>query len=252
MSIEKFKEAVYNKNVQGAVSAIKGLKDPNKTYEILDGDTPILYAAQFDFSEILGPLLDLGLNPNVWNGMGWSPLHYAVCHQDLDAYTTLVEAGASITQLGHPKAPLLPIAISKGDMEFCQRLLEAGVDVNEVDYYGNTPIVYAAGVDNPEMWEMLISAGADIDAVSSKVLHAAARDGNIRTCEYLIEYGIDVNGKSDEGFTPLHHAAVKDLPEVCKFLREVGADLTAQTDKGYTPIDLAKQRMYKSVIEVLK
>ena len=52
---------------------------------------------------------------------------------------------------------------------------------------------------------------------------------------------MDVNAKSDEGWTALHEAAFEGRKEIVELLISNGADVNAKGESGRTPLDLATQ-----------
>jgi len=79
---------------------------------------------------------------------------------------------------------------------------------------------------------------------SPKKLIKAAKKGNLELVNSLIESGIDVNSRNEEGWTPLICASFKSKYEehtdLIKLLLEKGADLNAKTVKyGSTALMLA-------------
>jgi len=70
-------------------------------------------------------------------------------------------------------------------------------------------------------------------------LVSAARTGHLNAIQQLLDFGVDINGQSDIGMTPLHAAAYAGLSETCAYLVEHGASLIP-VDVGYpTPLHLA-------------
>ncbi|MGB0175844.1 MAG: ankyrin repeat domain-containing protein, partial [Owenweeksia sp.] len=58
----------------------------------------------------------------------------------------------------------------------------------------------------------------------------------------LIEKGIDINLKNDEGYTALHIAAMRaGNPEILEQLVRAGADKTVTTEFGESAYDLASE-----------
>ena len=55
-------------------------------------------------------------------------------------------------------------------------------------------------------------------------LHQAATSGELNKCHELIEYGADMNAKTN-GWTPLHRATNCGYLEVCEVLIKYGADV---------------------------
>jgi hypothetical protein len=66
----------------------------------------------------------------------------------------------------------------------------------------------------------------------------AARDGNIEAVKQAIADGADVNAK-DDGWTPLHIAALNGRKEIAELLIVEGAEVNAKDDGDETPLDFA-------------
>jgi len=60
---------------------------------------------------------------------------------------------------------------------------------------------------------------------------------------YLIEQGIDINATDPDGWNALHNVCARydneNLPAVIMLLRECNIDLEAKTNEGYTALYLA-------------
>ena len=74
-------------------------------------------------------------------------------------------------------------------------------------------------------------------------LFDAGRDGDveaaIRAIEEGLEEGADINGKNEDGRTPLHIACAHGHVNVVRLLLESGADPNARDNGGETPFDHA-------------
>jgi ankyrin repeat protein len=68
-----------------------------------------------------------------------------------------------------------------------------------------------------------ISPARYVDSNGDHLLHIAARIGDLRTVDLLINAGMDVNLVGDMGCTALHYAKLKKHPEVAEFLISNGA-----------------------------
>jgi hypothetical protein len=66
----------------------------------------------------------------------------------------------------------------------------------------------------------------------------AARDGNIEAIKQHLDAGADVNAK-DDGWTPLHIAALNGRKEVAELLIANDADVNAKDVANETPLDFA-------------
>src|SRR5580692_13058221 len=91
-------------------------------------------------------------------------------------------------------------------------------------------------------------------ASTSKVeeLHRAARAGDLKHVEALIETGTPVNGRDSLGGTALHDAAWAGEVEIVEYLIRAGADVNARHSEGQsTPLDYAVVMNRVEVVEIL-
>lgn len=66
--------------------------------------------------------------------------------------------------------------------------------------------------------------------------------GSFTTVEWMINKGVELKFKDDEGFTPLHSCINRTLPgkyEILDLLISAGADVNAYGVNDYTPLHLA-------------
>ena len=82
-------------------------------------------------------------------------------------------------------------------------------------------------------------------------LCAAISKGDIEAIEKLIEYGADVNEKSN-GMTPLMFAARYNKVEIMKFLVSKGAKINEKDSKGFTALRYAEQSNAFEAVQFLK
>jgi predicted Fe-Mo cluster-binding NifX family protein len=88
-------------------------------------------------------------------------------------------------------------------------------------------------------------------------LHKAAKDGDRNAIKELIESGENINNVYyQNGFTPLHYAALNQNLNVVQFLINTGVDVTITDQSGRTARDLLPshglQLRYDSMIEALQ
>ena len=84
------------------------------------------------------------------------------------------------------------------------------------------------------------AAGAEYGEGFAGNSHRHAPDSWLPAVKYLVEeLGMDVNGRDDGGYTPLHHAAARGDNEVILYLVSKGADVKAVSRRGQTTADMA-------------
>lgn len=84
-------------------------------------------------------------------------------------------------------------------------------------------------------------------------LHEAAKSGNIREVEKLINEGENVDVKDSLAYTPLHLACIKGNLEIVELLVSKGADINARNDPrmGDTPLTLATEKGHWQIVKFL-
>ncbi|MDO8683286.1 MAG: ankyrin repeat domain-containing protein [Armatimonadota bacterium] len=125
-------------------------------------------------------------------------------------------------------------AVSHDMKDVVRLLLSKGADLEAKDKDGGTPLFSAS---NKEMAQLLISKGANINAKSGTngrtALHST---GDIGVAEALIEAGLSVDVKDNNGVTPLFQAVYWNRREIVELLLSKGADVNAKAKDGQAPL----------------
>ena len=70
-------------------------------------------------------------------------------------------------------------------------------------------------------------------------IHHAVKSGNLNRVKTLLNQGVPVNSRNEDGYTPLHFAAYSGRVNVVQELLRRGAHLNPRSLYGYTPLHLA-------------
>ncbi|WP_078544924.1 ankyrin repeat domain-containing protein [Litchfieldia alkalitelluris] len=155
-------------------------------------------------------------------------------------------------------------AAKENDFVRLKQLLEENPNLaNTENSDGLAPLGFAAHYGNADVVKVLIDYGANINAIShSKIsyipsntaLHAAiAGERNIEVIKLLLTNGADTTIFDSNGHTALHSAAFHDdNVEVLKLLLNHGVEVNAKLDDGVTALELAVEKGYERVVEVLR
>ena len=101
------------------------------------------------------------------------------------------------------------------------------------------------------MVALLLSHGADINQTDNDgwtPLHQAAVKGREAVVTVLLSFGANVNQAKNDGFVPLHFAAFNGHEAVVAALLDKGADADHAGISGQKPIDLAKTQKIKEML----
>ena len=83
-------------------------------------------------------------------------------------------------------------------------------------------------------------------------MHQAADNGQYEIAEIILSHKGDPNVQTEEGDTPLHHAAFRGDRKMCKILLDSGADPnTANKTLGRTPLPYAVDYNHMNIVKLL-
>jgi len=141
------------------------------------------------------------------------------------------------------KTPL-HAAVGAESIEIVEFLVSKNADVNAEDVEKKTPLHWATIYnDNIEVAKLLVSKGANVNAQNKygyTPLHNVIERKNIELFRFLVLEGkADVNAKDSDGSTPLHSAVMKNNVDFAKILISAGANTNVKNNRGSTPLDLA-------------
>lgn len=165
---------------------------------------------------------------NARDAYGRTPLHVAAHARQADAIRALAKAGADLNALESDRYGAVTIAAVADDEATLRVLLQLGASAKQVtSRYDGTALIAAAHLGHDGVVRQLIAAGAPLDHVNN--LHWTA----------LIESIVLGNGG------PRHQATLKAL-------LQAGASHALTDRQGNTPLQLARQRGYAEMVQMLE
>lgn len=185
-------------------------------------------------------LINLGVNVNLADKDGETPLHLAVKNGSLELVKMLIAAGADVNFCNNAKHSPLYIASGYEHFEIVKVLLSSGALVNQP--YGEqkgTPLQRAASRGYSNIVRELIEFGADVSIennVKNTALHYAAVSGKIDIIKQLIAAGEDINHRGYDNSSALVMAIKNKCFDAAKFLMEAGADVNLRNQHSDSPL----------------
>lgn len=167
----------------------------------------------------------------------FNPMEYAAFFQQTEVLRLIMQHKESITGYQTCLDKAFGASISSGNMEVIRLLIDAGADINaECGFcYGQSAIQIALEYSNFELVEELMKHGANLQVSSDMgrtLLHGVAHSDNILLAGKLIDSGLDVNVKDEDGATPILFAASNGKFEMFKLFEEYEAELLVVENNG--------------------
>lgn len=149
-------------------------------------------------------------------------------------------------------------ACAVGLTEQVQFMLEQKPEViNELSSHGFYPLGIAAHFGQEEIVRILLLQHANPNAASKNgyqvfPIHSALSGQHDRIVKQLIEAGAEVNVLQSSRTSPLHLAAQQGNIDLIIVLLEHGADISVRNEFGQTAADLASEKGFHEIAEILK
>ena len=176
-------------------------------------------AAATGASKLLGALLARGLDPNVRDAGGRTPLHAALEH-------------------GGDALPLVRLLVAHG------------ADPEAADVNGETPYGLGIGHGDVERWLSWHVWPLPGRPLRAEDLPAAAAAGDLQAIDRLLELGFGIDTRDAQGATALLRAAGAGQADVATHLLDAGADPATAASSGVTPLAAAVNARRDAVVAV--
>lgn len=155
-----------------------------------NGDTLLIYAIERRCNSIAEELINLGIDVNIKNSIGWSALFYAVIDDNYSMVNTLLSHGAKPDIKSILEETPLHLAIKRRRLiDIIEMLIEKHDDVDVTDMEGNTPLIWSCMCNDATVSTLLLKKGADPNRRNQYGIYplVLTPDGQIRTL--LLSYG---------------------------------------------------------------
>ncbi|XP_041027245.1 protein VAPYRIN-like [Juglans microcarpa x Juglans regia] len=250
--------------------------EPDVEAQSRSGSSPLESAAASGETLIVELLLAHRANTERLETSTWGPIHLAAVGGHTEVLRLLLLKGANVDALTKHGNTALHLAVEERRRD-CARLLLANwarPDVRNTEE-ADTPLHIAAGIGDEQMVKLLLQKGANKD-IRNRVgktaydvavdyghnrlfdalklgdsLCVAARKGEVRTIQRLLENGAVINGRDQHGWTALHRASFKGKIDAVRALLEKGISIDAKDEDGYTALHCAVESGQTEVIELI-
>ncbi|MBA0668648.1 hypothetical protein Goklo_001538 [Gossypium klotzschianum] len=232
--------------------------EPDIEFQSRYGLTPLEAASGCGEELIVELLLAHKASPDRFENSSRGPIHLATSGGYFEVLRLPLLKGANIDALtkdGNTALHLsvenrrrdctpLHVAAGLGDEQMVKLLLQKGVNKDIRDKTGKTAYDVATEHGHMKLFDAL-KLGDN--------LCLAARKGEVRAIQrlILIDKGIDIDSRDEDGYTALHCAVESGHAEVVELLVKKGADVESRTNKGVKPLQIADSLHYVGISRIL-
>eukprot|EP00953_Heterococcus_sp_UTEX-ZZ885_P023551 12933-Heterococcus_DN1.PRE.4 len=215
-------------------------------------------------------LLQHGVAVNAAHRLGFTALHIACEHSSSSSSsrdeTTMIELllanGADVSKCNTSGSTALNYAAGNGHLEYAKVLIAAGADVNHSNSNGLTALHVAITKNHAAVVQLLLEHCATTAVSSAATIVYSDGDSNtvtplmlcttVDTVKVVLAAGADVHVTNMIGDNCLHTAVRHNLPvPVICLLIKAGVDLHALNDYNETAADIAHEKNYKFIEQLL-
>ena len=215
------------------------------------GKTPLMSAAQNANNEAIEDLLKLGADINQQDSIGFTALHYSVLgYKDSpETIKLLLKNHANINHTSNDGVTALMLAAFYGLAESVKLLLQNGADPNLQDSSLGTVLTHAESSKQYEIIQLLLQSGNKSKDLSIDLLHSIidASQNKHRYSGAMLENDIRGGITGNIMFVPIME---NDLENVNKLISE-GGDVNLSIRNGITPLMFAAIHDCPSIISAL-
>ena len=230
---------------QGDARMVRALLDRGVDPNLPDADgrTPLFHAVLSD-ENCVNALLEKGANPNARDRQGQSVISAATRRGNDTIVALLVEAGADA-----PNVALVD-GIRTTDLEAVKEALLEGADPNALDTNGQPALILSIVAPETEqrtaIFRLLLDKGAKPNVPDSvngfTPLINAASSGSLALVQELLARGADPAQRDNEGNSPLMFGGGEEVDAIIRLLIARGADVRAKNRNGRTALhDIAQK-----------
>lgn len=246
---------------------------------VLSRWSPLHVAVSSGRADAVAKLLARGMEPNVVDASGMSPLFCASANGHVAAARALLRngAGASSLRLGKGGYTPLLMACKNGHTDVVSALLDEGAAIDETlgaefradastaAYIHDVPVRMFGTPGATALWtascsgheavvRKLLQRGATVDKADvngETPLWCSSWAGHPHIVRLLLSHGAAVDARNAGAKTPLWIASAKGHLEVVRLLLDGGAAVNAANSNGVTPLWIACQEGQEGVAREL-
>jgi ankyrin repeat protein len=193
----------------------------------------------------------LGLEADIVNWEGQSPLHYAVTRGNPAVIDFFTERGVNIDQVDNEGNTAFMNSVL-GNIENMQKLLPMVKNISQVNHKGHSALSNTILYAKKDAFDFLVENGADLAVLDQKkhdlisLSFQSYSESRKENFEYIIESlvaeGIKANTSNVEGNTLMHYAVEKNSPYLIQKAIDLNVDINIKNELGLSALHLAAMK----------
>ena len=202
-----------------------------------------------------------GVNPNVKNNDGKTPLHgIAFRTEDFAIFEYFINKGVDVNQADKNGNTAFINAVNGNNNDIVKNLLPMVKNINHTNADGYSALTYAVRRNNGELFNFLLSNNASLNIVDKKgnnlTYHAfdSFDEDNKNIFESQLATfqanQVDFKGKQSGGNTLLHLSVEKGLGYLIDKAIQLGVDVDQKNSDGLSPLHVAAMKAKNSEVLV--
>ncbi len=219
------------------------------------GGNAILLATQgsragYNSLEFFKYLESLGINPNITNKDGKTPLHnLARGNKDIATFNYFLNKGVNPNQVDENGNTPLLITASRNTLEIVQLLSEKTTNINHTNEKGHSALTYAVEQNSEAIVDYLIKNKADIHVKDNKEnslayylvksYHPKKSEDFNKKMQLLANNGLKLTQLQADKNNLFHIAVEKNSVDLLQKINTLKLDINAKNSDGLTPLHLA-------------
>ena len=185
-------------------------------------------------------------------------IHNAIFYNQIELVRILVKNEENAKEKIDDKRKCAPLlhAVAHNRIDIVKLLVESNVNIHATNRVGANAVHYSVLLKDSAIMEYFLGNKdkPNIDAQDNNgftPLHAAALCGKKKILASLLHSGANINAKNKDGMTALHYAAGKGLVEIIRSLLANNAEVSIQSIEKFTAADLAAQNGHMESLKLL-
>lgn len=168
-ALDKKKRTILHRGtIKGDVEQLKLLREQSNFSDIINiqdftGSTALHLAIRYHKENVEEFLLSLeGIDVNIVDKKGRTPLHFACYEASLNSVKRLVQCNINVNAIDNKGNSALHYACTKKCPEIVKQLVSSGADVNLENTDGETPLHMSLNISDDISAHILVNSGADV------------------------------------------------------------------------------------------